>query len=122
MQQEAQESPPAYNEYPTELPQRFPIGARQVSPLVNVTELQCHLRLLGAIDKLKGVVQAQEDGIAATNKDLAWVVFVNRAVYRFYAWSSGYWNYDQPGLSEDVMPPLDVIMVWHAYLLVSDST
>jgi hypothetical protein len=122
MQREVQEQPPTYNEYPTQLPQRFPIGGHEVSPLVNVTELQCHLRLLGAIHRLKGVVQAQEDGIAATNRDLAWVVFVNRAVYRFYAWSSGYWKYDKPGLSEELMPPLDVIMVWHAYLLVSGST
>jgi len=54
------EVPPAYSEYPTELPDSFPIGRHKVEPLVNVTKLQAHLRLLGAIHKLKQDVQAQQ--------------------------------------------------------------
>lgn len=118
MQPDAQEAPPAYTEYPTELPEQFPIGGRQLPPLVNVTELQDHLRLLGALHKLKYSVQSQEEGIASTNRDLAWVVFVSRAVYRFYVWTSSHWKLQEPGLNEAVMPPLDIIMVWHTYLLV----
>ncbi|KAG8809140.1 hypothetical protein FRC17_003598 [Serendipita sp. 399] len=53
-----------------------------------------------------------------TNKDSAWVVFVNKAVYRFFAWASATWNRtSSPALSETYIPPLDVIMVWHTYLL-----
>jgi hypothetical protein len=122
MQAEAQEGPPVYSEYPTELPEHFPIGNQNVNPLINVTELQAHLRILGAIHKLKSVVQTQGAGVAATNKDLAWIVFVNRAVYRFYAWTSGYWKQDVPALNEAIMPPLDVLMVWHTYLLVSPES
>ena len=113
------EGPPVYSEYPTELPETFPIGQNKVQPLVNVTELQAHLRLLGAIYKLKQEVQAQPDGVAATDCELAWVVYVNRAVRRFYKWTLSLWTLESPGLSEEVMPPLDVIMVWHSYLLVS---
>lgn len=112
------EKPPIYSEYPTELPDTFPIGQHKIQPLVNVTELEAHLRLLGAIHKLKTDVQTQEDGVAATNKDKAWVVFVNKAVHRFYTWASSPWSQTTPGLNESFIPPLDIIMVWHSYLLV----
>ena len=115
------EGGPAYSEYPTHLPDNFPIGQYKIQPLVNVTELQAHLRLLGAINKLREEVQSQENGVAATNKDLAWVVFVNRAVHRFYAWASSSCSPGSSGLDETVIPPLDIIMVWHSYLLVGIS-
>lgn len=119
LQDNGQDNPPVYTEYPTELPVDFPIGQQKTAPLVNVTELQAHLRLLGAINKLQEDVKSQADGVAATNQDLAWVVFVNRAVYRFYAWAGAQWPALPPGSSEVSIPPLDVVMVWHTYLLVS---
>ncbi|KAG8820781.1 hypothetical protein FRC17_010054 [Serendipita sp. 399] len=104
--------------YPTQLPSHFPIGSTLATPLVDLTELKAHLRLLGAINKLKENVQSQKNGIAATNKNLGWVVFVNRAVYRFFAWTSAAWDKVPPSiLTEEYIPPLDVIMVWHTYLL-----
>ncbi|PVF99608.1 hypothetical protein CPB86DRAFT_282499 [Serendipita vermifera] len=114
---QAEETPPTYSEYPTELPEQFPIGQNSVRPLVNVTELQAHLKLLGAFYELKREVQGHQDGIAANDKDQAWVVFVNRAVHRFFAWTSAKWNLPAPGLYPHMMPPLDVMMVWHTYLL-----
>ncbi|KAG8806593.1 hypothetical protein FRC17_004914 [Serendipita sp. 399] len=118
-QTEAAELPPQYSEYPTNtnLPSQFPIGGQNTSPLVNVAELQAHLRLLGAIHKLKEDVQSQQDGIAATNKEITWVVFVNKAVYRFFAWTAAIWVRESSVVSEWDIPPLDVIMVWHTYLL-----
>jgi hypothetical protein len=110
---------PVYTEYPTQLPADFPIGNKKTSPLVNVTELQAHLRLLGAIKKLENDVRAQFEGVTSANRDLAWVVFVNKAVYRFYMWTSAMWPTLPPGITEAMAPPLDVIMVWHTYLLVS---
>ncbi|CCA72245.1 hypothetical protein PIIN_06179 [Serendipita indica DSM 11827] len=114
---QATDQPPVYNEYPTELPAGFPIGGKNTTPLVNVTELQAHLRLLGAFSKLKYDVQQQEEGVAATSKDTAWVVFVNRAVERFFKWASASWDHHVPGFDERLVPPLDVVMVWHTYLL-----
>jgi hypothetical protein len=115
----AEQASPTYSEYPTELPERFPIGQNNVQPLVNVKELQAHLKLLGAFYELKREVQSQQEGIAADDKDQAWVVFVNRAVHRFFAWTSAKWDMSSRGLDPDSMPPLDVTMVWHTYLLVS---
>lgn len=107
---------PVYTEYPTELPTTFPIGKQEVPPLVNITELQAHLRILGAFDQLKKSVEASQypSGVSA------WVIFVNRAVHRFYKWlNSPSREGVIPASSEETMPPLDVLMVWHSYLLVS---
>src|SRR4051794_4154384 len=105
---------PTYSEYPTSLPEDFPIGEHKVQPLVNVTELQAHLRLLGAIHKLKNTVQTQEEGIAAIDPALAWVVFVNRAVHRFYTWASTSHLFSWNNLNDSNIPPLDVLMVLHS--------
>ena len=56
------EQPPSYSEYPTELPTAFPIGKANVWPLVNVSEGQAHLRLLGAFDGLRRSVVWQRCG------------------------------------------------------------
>ncbi|CAG7854222.1 SubName: Full=Uncharacterized protein {ECO:0000313/EMBL:CCA67541.1} [Serendipita indica DSM 11827] len=112
---QSQEPAPVYTQYPTELPPTFPIGVHRTAPLVNVTELQAHLRLLGAISKLKSDVQTR--GVSARSKDTAWVVFVNRAVFRFFEWVNALWIPSEPGLDETRVPPLDVLMVWHTYLL-----
>ncbi|CAG8771242.1 6078_t:CDS:2, partial [Acaulospora colombiana] len=55
-------------------------------------------------------LQSQFSGVAAVNQDWAWIVFVNRAVYRFFAWTCAKWMLPSPGLYVDMMPPLDVIM------------
>lgn len=114
--------PPHYTDISEELPLTFQVGRERVSPLVNVTELQAHLRLLQAFRKLKDDVHHAHSPIFDVNdlpndKNRAWVVFVNRAVYRFDKFMSGAWT-DWPPWSESCIPPLDVIMVWHTYLLV----
>lgn len=123
----ADELPPHYTDVPDELPLTFQVGAEKVSPLVNVTEIQAHLRLLQAFRKLRDdVYNAHTPGPGPdhsdvndlpTDKDRAWVIFVNRAVYRFDKFLSGKWA-DWPRWSEAVIPPLDVVMIWHTYLLV----
>ena len=114
------EQPPSYSEYPTELPPTFPIGRKNVRPLVNVTELQAHLRLLGAFDSLKRSVVEQRlpEGL---NKEQAWVIFVNKAVHRFYTLLQTNWlDGCMVASSEATMPPLDVVLIWHSYLLVRE--
>jgi hypothetical protein len=116
----SQQLPPSYNEYPTELPATFPIGDHEVPPLVNVTDLQAHLRLLGAFDRLKYTVQQPAEGIpSGMQPEHLWVLFLNRAVYRFEAFMAAIWpNNVVIASTEATMPPLDVLMVWHTYLLV----
>lgn len=112
------DQPPSYNEYPTELPATFPIGKKSVQPLVTVTELQAHLRLLGAFYRLKRTV-VDQCLPAGVNKEQAWVIFVNKAVHRFYALLQSNWPDGSVVASSEVtMPPLDIILIWHSYLLV----
>ena len=118
--QGSDQPPPAYTEYPTELPTTFPIGKHEVPPLVNVTDLQAHLRLLGAFDRLKYTVEHPDDGLPARmQREHLWILFLNRAVQRFEAFMSATWpNNVVVASTEATMPPLDVLMVWHTYLLV----
>ena len=117
--------PPLFStEYSTvaelELPTTFPIGEHEVVPLVNVADLQAHLRLLGAFDRLKYTVQHPVGEIPANiqQEDL-WVLFLHRAVHRFETFMSATWPTNVVVAStEATMPPLDVLMVWHTYLLV----
>jgi len=115
----SEQPPPAYAEYPTELPTTFPIGEHEVPPLVNVTDLQAHLRLLGAFDRLKYTVQHPEDGPPpGMQREHLWILFLNMAVQRFEAFMSATWpNNAVVASTEATMPPLDVLMVWHTYLL-----
>ena len=112
--------PPSHNEYPTKLPATFPIGKYEVPPLVNVTDLQAHLRLLGAFDRLKYTVEHPEDGLPpGMEREHLWILFLNRAVHRFEIFISTAWpNNIVVASTEATMPPLDVLMVWHTYLLV----
>jgi len=108
--------PPTYSRYPTELPAGFPIGGNRsvtLAPLVNITELQAHLKLLGVFYQLRQCVESSP-GLAQTDKDAAWAVFVARAVDRFEQWAM------VPQLANSITDPpaLDVLMVWHTYLLV----
>ena len=115
---EQRQHPPFYAEYLTQVPTTFPIGEKNVHPLVNITELQAHLRILGAFDILKWKVQDQRRPEGMSKGDI-WVFFVNRAVHRFYAYLQAPWPSDTiQGSSEATTPPLDVLMVWHSYLLV----
>lgn len=115
---EDQAPPPSYGAYPTELPATFAIGKRDVPPLVNVTELQAHLTLLGAFEKLKRDILLGDTEVTRRSKDEAWVVFVNRAVHRFYKLLETPWPTTIVASSETTMPPLDILLVWHSYLLV----
>lgn len=101
--------PPAY---PTTLPDSFPIGRRSTTPLVTVEDLQAHLRVLGAFHALR--LQVREAG--ASDPDGAWAVFLARAVHRFHKWVVSVRPQHGGGFAP--MPPIDVLMVWHSYLLV----
>ena len=117
---EQHQHPPAYAEHLTQVPTEFPIGEKTVHPLVNITELQAHLRILGAFDILKWKVQDQpRPHPDRMTKDDIWALFVHRAVHRFYAYLQAPWPSGTiQGSTEATMPPLDVLMVWHSYLLV----
>jgi hypothetical protein len=84
---------------------------------VTVEDLQAHLRVLGAFSKLKEHVYQSVNG-SDKEKDEGWVVYVSRAVHRFGAFIGTEWTSPFPGWKEETVPPLDVLMVLHSYLLV----
>ncbi|KAJ7084822.1 hypothetical protein B0H15DRAFT_847725 [Mycena belliarum] len=112
----AVDAPPAYS-----VPTRFQVGAgRSTKPFVNVPQTKDHLALLHAFAKLKLEVEGKSDmGIAylPPDKERRWGWFVGHAVERFEKWCKALQpSHSEKGLAT-LLPPLDVLMVWHAYLL-----
>ncbi|KAG9048661.1 hypothetical protein FS837_012289 [Tulasnella sp. UAMH 9824] len=111
------------------VPNHFKINEKYVKVQVMPSELQAHLVLLGAFHRLREEVR-NLTGIKADipmEPDERYAVFLQRAVYRFEQWAvrmigTGDDGEDeasgQPrGLAPNEVPPLDVIMVWHTYML-----
>lgn len=108
-------SPPAYT-----FPQLFRIGHKQTSgPLVTAAALHSHLGLLRHFWNLRQAVESGQDAripafALAPEPGLRWAWFVTLAVDRFERWVKGMrYNY----AVDESLPPIDVAMVWHAYLL-----
>ncbi|KAG1844114.1 hypothetical protein C8R48DRAFT_578294, partial [Suillus tomentosus] len=84
--------------------------------LVRPDQLKAHLQLLAAFSHLEQRVVANESLAAGLESDSEkrWVWFVNLAVERFERWCL---MIEQSDTVEQRLPPIDVTMVWHAYLL-----
>ncbi|KAG1797327.1 uncharacterized protein HD556DRAFT_1356096 [Suillus plorans] len=98
------------------LPETFNIGRCSTQHLVRPDQLKAHLQLLAAFSRLKQRVVANESLTAGLESDSEkrWVWFVNLAVERFERWCL---MIEQSDTVEQRLPPIDVTMVWHAYLL-----
>lgn len=114
------DAPPAY---PIALPPTFRIGRHNPSPLVTVEELQAHLRILSAFDTLRLQVRGAVVESSGQTPDDAWFVYLARAVHRFDLWVTKIVQPlgNIPVIPDDMVPPLDVAMVWHSYSLVRMS-
>lgn len=127
--------PPGYN-----FPSRFRVGMWTTEALVNTSNVKGHLMLLQAFASLRLTVDGLEPNSMAVwldqmpeDKDKRWTWFVGRAVERFDRWVNALQHVDGDKRLEDVLPPLDVIMVaiifsivisifkkfqvWHSYML-----
>ncbi|KAK7035892.1 hypothetical protein R3P38DRAFT_3484110 [Favolaschia claudopus] len=107
----SREAPPAYS-----IPATFTIGGRSARPFVTAAQIKAHLALLHAFAELKSSVESNNfAGVphVPTEKEQRWAWFVGLAVERFERWCIA--------LPENgdytVLPPVDVLMVWHAYSL-----
>lgn len=112
----------------------FTIGRKQTPALVAATDLKAHLVILRAFYQLREQVQFRagkssdiSDGILSPEQE--WQVFLSRAVWRFELWlkrvvheppSNSTRQQGPPTRWSDPrkIPPVDVLMVWHSYLLV----
>ncbi|KAG6811588.1 hypothetical protein H0H92_006711 [Tricholoma furcatifolium] len=108
------------------LPPTFGIGRKHTPHLVNVAQIKGHLALLNAFTNLqshvRGLTWSPADSEEAIrdmpfNVDTRWVWFVSMAVERFQLWCEALHSNDLSRPVIEFLPPIDVLMVWHAYLL-----
>lgn len=119
--------PPSYAAAPsiskeTLLPASFKIGKHHVAPFITVPEMKRHLRLLAAFDALRTRVRKTKESTGdVLDENTRWTVFSTRAEKRFEDWVEELFalrDDDSGPLTErDELPGLDVVMVWHAYML-----
>ncbi len=108
------------------LPNHFRIGKEYCTPLVHCSDLQAHLILLGAFHRLKEEVYSHKGSQdVLQTPDERWAVFLARAVHRFERWVTRMMGEDGESVDATAthpllpmqVPPLDVIIVWHSYML-----
>ncbi|KAI0188206.1 hypothetical protein EV127DRAFT_513229 [Xylaria flabelliformis] len=85
------------------------LEADKVDRLPSISECVVHLELLDAIVHVEGQVTAwgKEKGLA---EGVAWNTYCSAAAQRFLKWSL-------TGSHGMPTPPLDILIVWHAYML-----
>nr|GAT45567.1 predicted protein [Mycena chlorophos] len=102
----------------------FHVGGKETRPFVTVDQLKDHLALLHAFADLRARVEdtsAEDLGIEyfppESEKERRWSVFVGFAVERFERWCLALTAKETESGIAAILPPLDVLMVWHTYLL-----
>ncbi|KAK0439257.1 uncharacterized protein EV420DRAFT_1178806 [Desarmillaria tabescens] len=109
------------------LPFKISIGGRLVpEPFLTVPQLKGHLALLRCFAELKNKVENMAEAEQTSypqvpaDKEQRWNWFVALAVERFEKWCLAKSSIERD-TSEDFvvrhLPPIDVLMVWHAYQL-----
>ncbi|KII94204.1 hypothetical protein PLICRDRAFT_419726 [Plicaturopsis crispa FD-325 SS-3] len=116
--QDPSAEPPTYT-----FPKTFKIGSSTTTgPLVQPDQLKGHLGLLHAFYSLRCQVEEGSDPrlpewSTKVDPERRWAWFVGLAVERFERWVLAVGLHDIDTFIAEYLPPLDVIMVWHAYLL-----
>ena len=110
------------------VPLSITVNDKPTPPLVLPSDLYAHTILLGAFYRLREEVLTQKGGSdLALDANDRWTVFLARAVYRFQCWVERVMIEPEQDiqtrgvLRPDDCPPLDVVMVWLVYMLVSCS-
>jgi len=106
-------------------PMTFDVGGQQTEPLINVAQLRGHLVLLDQFVQLQSKVDALNDLGSSIghppdmprNKDTQRKMIIGLAVERFSIWCLSMKETDAKLPVEEILPPVDVLMVWHAYML-----
>lgn len=125
------EQPLTSSSRPRDTASTFHVGLRDLhDPLVQIKHVRLHLLFLGALHDLRRRVESSNQGswpplIGELDGEQRWSWFVNLAVERFQRWVE---HLSQPSRSNTLarfvrndLPPLDVWMVLHAYLLNPQS-
>lgn len=85
-------------------------------------EAKHHLALLGAFAQLRKEVEEVTEAVSPVlakqeNAERRWSLFVGLAVERFERWVRLAKYESLEKFIAEELPPLDVVMVWHTYLL-----
>ncbi|KAG6908090.1 hypothetical protein DXG01_006181 [Tephrocybe rancida] len=106
------------------LPHSFKIRKKRTdAPFVTSAQLKGHLALLDAFTQLRAKIEGHKVGNWSSDwhipndKDRRWVWFVAFAVERFEVWAKSLTLEDASRPALEFLPPLDVLMVWHTYML-----
>ncbi|KAH9832611.1 uncharacterized protein C8Q71DRAFT_879588, partial [Rhodofomes roseus] len=91
-------------------------------PLVDPEHLKAHLGLLGAFKELRQRVESCSDDYLPQIAQFLdgpqrWAWFVGLAVERFHRWVKHVKHTELATWVMEEVPPLDVLMIWHAYML-----
>ncbi|KAI6032234.1 hypothetical protein BKA83DRAFT_4211506 [Pisolithus microcarpus] len=115
--------PPPWPNLFSQPPPTYMIGPRKPSnPLVTVEQVQDHLQLLSAFHRLKMTVEECRDNriprfAVRMDSDRRWRWFVHLAIDRFEKWVAALQHAAAGRFLAKYHPPLDVCIVWHAYML-----
>ncbi|GAA5954984.1 hypothetical protein JCM8115_005586 [Rhodotorula mucilaginosa] len=113
------ETPPPPFSFPT----TYPVGQHnhkdsQGTLFLTRSDVLAHIRLLGAFDRLRKTVEETSAGIAEKlDAPSRWSLFVEVAVYRLELYLRALMATVHDGEPEKVLPPLDVCLVLHSYLV-----
>ncbi|EUC64071.1 BAR domain protein, putative [Rhizoctonia solani AG-3 Rhs1AP] len=117
--------PPSYEPDPAlPLPTTFKIGKSYTPPLISVSSIRNHLLLLSCFSTLKQNVQDAPPSLPVElDPEVKWAIYLLRADYRFGVWIDKVVNRSErqrgevTELTDAQIPPIDVLLLLHAYLL-----
>ncbi|KAJ7017845.1 hypothetical protein C8F04DRAFT_1199873 [Mycena alexandri] len=99
------------------LPKRFRLGLYTVEGFITFAQIKNHLALLD-VAELRAEVEATPEErfpFLPSTPDQRWAWFVGLSVERFERWCRALRPHHAS--KKLTLPPLDVLMVWHAYML-----
>ncbi|KAJ3489796.1 hypothetical protein NLJ89_g11494 [Agrocybe chaxingu] len=102
------------------IPSKYTIGdGRTTKPLVTLLEIKGHLAILHLFAVMRLRIESLEVSVPhmPLDSERRWGWFVGLAVERFDIWCRSLHIDDSRLQPEIVLPPLDVLMVWHSYML-----
>ncbi|KAF8739692.1 EXSHypothetical protein, partial [Rhizoctonia solani] len=120
--------PPSYEPDPAlPLPTTFKVGKSYTPPLISVSSVRNHLSVLECFATLKRNVENAQPILTSEplelDPEIKWAIYLVRANHRFGRWIDNVVNRieRQRGevveLTNEEIPPIDVLLLWHAYLL-----
>ncbi|KZT69341.1 hypothetical protein DAEQUDRAFT_726929 [Daedalea quercina L-15889] len=102
---------------------RYKIGSHKITEsLVDLEHIKAHLNLLGAFRNMRNRVEDCPDTSLPEvaqflDGSQRWAWFVGLALERFHRWVKNVKQMELATWITDEIPPLDVMMIWHAYML-----